>query len=471
MCLFSSLSAFAQSGIAFNFGIDGNLLANTPGPVFVNTDDWLDGSGGTGIGVLNPDGTPRNTETTFHLIDLSGGVDPGVFPTGIGLLTNPDRYTWIVGTVPYRDNIENALVHFFLDDQGDLWMAGAGDRQSTNGDTYFDFEFLQNALYVNADSTFTSEGPDSGRTVGDFMITINLVTGGGPTALYAYVWGPDGMGGFTYTEYTPASGSFFAAANIDSQVVVPFGAFSSTTYQFAQFGEGAINLSNLIWRSDNCMQTGTLFIHTRSSILITANLRDFIEPIQFAICADETDPVIFFCPPETWVAADADISPGVLGWPTASDNCGVLPTLSFRDEFIADPDTLHDTMQRHWRAEDSCGNADSCLQVIHIAKTATGVGGDTGLPQFALLPAYPNPFRHSAVIEFHLDALEKISLCVFDVSGNRVRVLRDGTAAAGVYREAWDGRDESGRPVAGGIYFVRLAAGTRTLTRKMVLLQ
>jgi hypothetical protein len=35
----------------------------------------------------------------------------------------------------------------------------------------------------------------------------------------------------------------------------------------------------------------------------------------------------------------------------------------------------------------------------------------------------------------------------------------------------WDGRDERGAGVAGGIYFYRLTAGQRTIVRKMVLLQ
>ena len=42
---------------------------------------------------------------------------------------------------------------------------------------------------------------------------------------------------------------------------------------------------------------------------------------------------------------------------------------------------------------------------------------------------------------------------------------------AGVHRAAWDGRDHSGRPVADGVYFLRLRAQGKVLTTKAVKLR
>jgi hypothetical protein len=39
-----------------------------------------------------------------------------------------------------------------------------------------------------------------------------------------------------------------------------------------------------------------------------------------------------------------------------------------------------------------------------------------------------------------------------------------------VHKATWDGRDDSGRRAAAGLYFYRLNAGERTLTRKVTLL-
>jgi len=57
------------------------------------------------------------------------------------------------------------------------------------------------------------------------------------------------------------------------------------------------------------------------------------------------------------------------------------------------------------------------------------------------------------------------------VSGAQVRTLVDATQPAGRYSITWDGRDESGAPVASGIYFCRLTSGTFSATQKMVLLK
>jgi flagellar hook assembly protein FlgD len=52
-----------------------------------------------------------------------------------------------------------------------------------------------------------------------------------------------------------------------------------------------------------------------------------------------------------------------------------------------------------------------------------------------------------------------------------VRIVEDSFRDAGVHRIRWDGRDESGRSVANGVYFLRLRALGRTLTTKAVKLR
>jgi hypothetical protein len=54
------------------------------------------------------------------------------------------------------------------------------------------------------------------------------------------------------------------------------------------------------------------------------------------------------------------------------------------------------------------------------------------------------------------------------VSGRLVRTLTRGTRDAGTHAEAWDGRDDSGRDLAPGIYFARLVTDEVTETRKLV---
>ena len=103
---------------------------------------------------------------------------------------------------------------------------------------------------------------------------------------------------------------------------------------------------------------------------------------------------------------------------------------------------------------------------------ATGIDGeDSNSPQLTQMPCYPNPFYPNTHIPFSLDMDTHVEMAIYDVEGRHVRTLIDGPIAAGVHVEEWDGRDDCGREVVGGVYFCRLAAGRRTAISKIVRLR
>jgi hypothetical protein len=88
------------------------------------------------------------------------------------------------------------------------------------------------------------------------------------------------------------------------------------------------------------------------------------------------------------------------------------------------------------------------------------------------LVGYPNPFRPATTLAFELVEPTRVGLRVYDVSGRSIRTLRRGDLAEpGRHEVIWDGRDDSGRRVAAGVYFVRLQAGPRGETRRLVRLR
>jgi len=94
------------------------------------------------------------------------------------------------------------------------------------------------------------------------------------------------------------------------------------------------------------------------------------------------------------------------------------------------------------------------------------------LRPFALLQNRPNPFNPQTTIAFELPNEQAVSLRVFDLSGRLVRVLVDGEVYGQGHSEAtWNGRDDSGRQVAAGMYFYRLGAGDYTETKRMALVK
>lgn len=87
------------------------------------------------------------------------------------------------------------------------------------------------------------------------------------------------------------------------------------------------------------------------------------------------------------------------------------------------------------------------------------------------LAVSPSPFVDRARVAFVLGAAAQARVDVFDVSGRLVRRLGAGPFAAGSHVLEWDGRDGTGAPAAAGVYFVRLAAGGRSVMSRIVRLR
>jgi hypothetical protein len=90
---------------------------------------------------------------------------------------------------------------------------------------------------------------------------------------------------------------------------------------------------------------------------------------------------------------------------------------------------------------------------------------------FTLSQNYPNPFNASTAIDYHLFQAADIELALYNVKGQLVTVLAQGSQPAGTHRVIWDGYDALGHAVGSGIYFCQLRVGDRTEIRKMVLLR
>lgn len=83
----------------------------------------------------------------------------------------------------------------------------------------------------------------------------------------------------------------------------------------------------------------------------------------------------------------------------------------------------------------------------------------------------PNPFHGPTMIAYSVAEPSPVRLIVFDVSGRRVALLADELQMAGRYLLDWPGLDDSGQPVADGVYFYRLEVGPWSQTKKMLKLR
>ena len=91
---------------------------------------------------------------------------------------------------------------------------------------------------------------------------------------------------------------------------------------------------------------------------------------------------------------------------------------------------------------------------------------------FELQQNTPNPFNPTTSIAFQVpEGGAQVSLQIYDVSGRLVRTLVKGYEPSGSRTVVWDGRDDAGQPVAGGIYFSRMTADEFSSTAKMIMLK
>jgi hypothetical protein len=86
-----------------------------------------------------------------------------------------------------------------------------------------------------------------------------------------------------------------------------------------------------------------------------------------------------------------------------------------------------------------------------------------------LLPPYPNPFNPAVTIPFTLSRGGRARLSIFDVTGRRIIILVDGILPEGHHAVRWNGRDTRGRPMASGVYYIRLESAGLVSTGKIIL--
>jgi hypothetical protein len=122
------------------------------------------------------------------------------------------------------------------------------------------------------------------------------------------------------------------------------------------------------------------------------------------------------------------------------------------------------------------------------ALTASTTGGPVGDPRwqgnlsskednkvlpkdFTLHQNYPNPFNPTTDISFTLNKESEVTLTIFNMLGQQVKELTSGLKPAGNYTLQWNGSDNMGARVSSGIYLYTLNDGSRSHTKKMVLMK
>jgi len=108
------------------------------------------------------------------------------------------------------------------------------------------------------------------------------------------------------------------------------------------------------------------------------------------------------------------------------------------------------------------------------------LGGITGVKHFPpqtrspthfFCQNHPNPFNPETRISFALPKEMRITLRLYNLFGEEVARLYDGSMSVGAHSLIWNGRSQFGQAVSSGLYIYRLESEQALLTGKMILMR
>ncbi len=86
---------------------------------------------------------------------------------------------------------------------------------------------------------------------------------------------------------------------------------------------------------------------------------------------------------------------------------------------------------------------------------------------FEQLKNYPNPFTNETKILFELSEESYVIISIYNIRGEKIRVLIDEIIPAGTHTVTWNGKSQSGQLLQSGIYFYELKTDFGTFRKKM----
>ncbi|MFA5668929.1 MAG: right-handed parallel beta-helix repeat-containing protein [Balneolaceae bacterium] len=92
--------------------------------------------------------------------------------------------------------------------------------------------------------------------------------------------------------------------------------------------------------------------------------------------------------------------------------------------------------------------------------------------KFELYQNYPNPFNPTTTIGFDVpNANSHVRLEIFNILGQRVKMLVNNVYSAGRYKVIWDGTNDAGMQVSTGVYIYRINAGDIVQSKKLTFIK
>ena len=162
-----------------------------------------------------------------------------------------------------------------------------------------------------------------------------------------------------------------------------------------------------------------------------------------------------------------------------ADNMTLLSTegselsriLIYSPDGLSMPDGKYEFVQLHLESDIEIVSVDMATSNGELVLADVAHKGSSLPTSFELAQNYPNPFNPETNISFSLPEQTNVSLEIYNVLGEKVRVLIHDSYDAGQHVVVWDGKNDNGSEVSSGIYFYRMQTEANFQTKKMLFLK
>ncbi len=486
---------FARSGAVADYDNDGDLdfMLGREGPNWFYKNNEMENDGTRGwAGVLcQGNGTTINTTAIGSLVKLNASL-------------NSSNYTQIrdVSAQTGRGSHHSFRQHFGLSDATKIDQLDVFWSTVNTTTSYTDLPINKNYVYAYGDLTATA----STKTIDGFVYLfgntgagVELESHGDATVETITATRTNSDPGGTFSGSATAPDASTVSPNIVASerywtITTSLTTFTAEVYLDITGIAGISNPDKLVimsrpnsgsaWTPHNTLRIG-------NTLYTNANLTSFSE---FGIGANSSDNSL---PVElTAFAANAGDGMVELNWATSSE----LENVGFIIERAMGENGVYEEIASYKTDDALKGQGNSSVakeyaytdysamngQVYHYRLSDVSTNGLRTyhgtvearpvqlISSFALHQNYPNPFNPSTTIEVDVPSSEtrvKATISVYNAAGQKVADLFAGELQSGNHRFSWNGKNTYGKELGSGIYFIRLAAGSFSASRKMVLIR
>ena len=88
--------------------------------------------------------------------------------------------------------------------------------------------------------------------------------------------------------------------------------------------------------------------------------------------------------------------------------------------------------------------------------------------EYDLKQNYPNPFNPETQINYNIPEDGYVHLTIYNINGQKIKILVSDFQKAGYYSVSWNGRDDLGQGFTSGVYIYQIISGDFVETKKLI---